>query len=206
MSDYALKTGAKGFLISQGNRIPIEVADYCGKAIHVVFPEGGMVGGTPWCMLEVEDEFGAAKYNAQVCAATYDVEDGMVLVRVPGIDRNGVREFARVPAQMTIALESPLGAHQDATLINVSSGGALIETDRDLPFNSEIVLHVDIPDSTAYKVIGQVVHVEPVLEDTPRRYGVRFVEVQRDFLRSLFGFIWKRLKQLFPMDGATASS
>ena len=202
--DTLLKTGATGFLLSQGNRVPIKIADYCGKAIHIVFPEGGMVGGTPWCMLEFQDKLGAAKYNAQVCAATYDVEDGMVLVRVPGIDRKGVREFARVPAEMKIEIESPLGQPQEATLINVSSGGALIESNREIAFNSELVLHIKIPNNTSYKVIGQVVHVEPVLQDAPRRYGVRFVEVQREFLRSLFGFIWVRLKQLFPLDNAAA--
>lgn len=201
MAEASIRTGAEGYLLSEGERVPIKVADYCGKAIRVEFPNGGMMGGTPWCILEFEDDAGLAKYNAQVCAATYDVEDGLVLVRVAGVDRKGVREFARVPAEFEIQVDSALGKPHEAMLVNVSSGGALIEMNRELPFHSEVTLHIEIPgEDSAFKVIGQVVHVEPVLENAPRRYGVRFVEVQRDFLRALFAFIWQRLKELFPMD------
>jgi len=196
--DTYLDKGAKGYLSSGGVRVPIEIKDYCGKALQIAFMEEANVGASPWCYLEFEDDRGCARYNTQVCAATYDSHDGLVLVRVSGVDRKGVREFARVPTDMDVTLQSGHGAVFEADLINISSGGALVESDATFDERAEVVMRITVPQETAHKVIGQVVHIEPG-ENGRTRYGIRFVEAQRDFMRALYHFIWGELKALFPL-------
>jgi hypothetical protein len=211
MANPVLAKGSKGFLSAGSQRVPIEIADYSGKAVHVRFPGQGLIGGSPWCWLDFEVPGGLARYHTQICAATYDIQDGLLLVRVHGLDRIGIREFARVPVHLPVTLTTSHGQTYEVMLVNVSSGGALIETDieADIEFHlrDEVTVQLPLP-AKLYTIGGQVVHVEQtgLGRENRRRYGVRFVEVDRPFLRDLFDFIWLRLTELFPMNGKQPAS
>ena len=199
MAEDLLVKGSRGHLSTNGSREPIEVVDSCGKAVRVLFTDKPLLGGSPWCWLEFDDPFGGARYYTQICAATYDAADGLILVRVSGIEREGVREFARVPANLDVSLEKSPSSSIDANLLNISSGGALIESDGQLALQARVGIQLTLPGSGDYKVTGQVVHVEQIEPNIKWRYGIRFVEVQGDFLRALLNYLWLRLTELFPV-------
>jgi len=198
VAEHLLSLHSHGHLYADGNRVAVDVVDYCGKAVQIKFTDKPLIGGSPWCWLDFDTPEGLARYYTQVCAATYDADDGLVLVRVPGLERNGLREFARVPASFKTVLKRPDGVLEEAELINISSGGALVESRAALGFRGQVGLELSVPEKGAFSVGGQVVHVEE-MEGDLRRYGIRFVEVDRTFLRGLFEYLWGRLKELFPM-------
>lgn len=211
MGNLPLQKGSVGYLSAGTQRVPIEIADYTGKAVHIRFLEGGLVGGSPWCWLDFDVPGGLARFHTQVCAATYDIQDGLLLVRVHGLDRMGVREFARVPVNLPVDIHDSQGRVHRAVLVNISSGGALLETeivaDAEFRLRDEVTVKLPLP-AKIYTIGGQIVHVEHVgvSTDHRRRYGVRFVEVDRPFLRDLFDYIWLRLTEMFPLNGKRAPS
>jgi PilZ domain len=152
--------------------------------------------------LEFHDNNGFDSYRTQVVVGPDKSAGSIVLVRPTEPMRNQHRDSCRVPTDLTVQVKDQVHVRRyDASLINLSAGGALLGTDAPFDFSTTVEISLSLPGEATHSVLGHVMHIA---EGTPEAQGLggklvgaRFVGLDPAASRSLNRFIWQRLRDLY---------
>ena len=149
-------------------------------------------------VVEFEGRGGNAAYFTRFLTAAPDDHKELILLRSANLNCDELRSFLRVPTEIavTVTLEdSP--AKFDARLLNISSGGALMESEMlpELEYGEK--LQMQIVDDPGISVQSELIHFSNGKSSSSIRVGVRFIDVDDASVRALTWFVWKRVKMFF---------
>ncbi|MDZ4859773.1 MAG: PilZ domain-containing protein [Candidatus Hydrogenedentes bacterium] len=190
--------GSQCHMRINGKRIPAEVLDVRDRVVRIRCAEDGFAPEGRGIVVEFDGPKGTAAYFTRFLTSAPDAHTELVLLRSANLNCDELRSFLRVPTEIKVTLmldDSP--AQFQAKLLNISSGGALMESETLPELEHGEQLKVQIADDPAVTVLGELVHFSTGKPASRPRFGVRFVEVDNDSVRTLTWFVWKRVKQFF---------
>ncbi|NUM54216.1 MAG: PilZ domain-containing protein [Candidatus Hydrogenedentes bacterium] len=190
--------GKKCALRIDGKRYAAELLDVRDRVLRMRCLEDGFSMDSRGIVVELDGPQGIAAYFTRFLTSAPDNHTELVLLRSANLNCDELRSFLRVPTEIavTVALEdSP--AQFGAKLLNISSGGALMESDTlpEMEYGERIRLQ--IADEPAISVKGELVHFSNGKPSSSLRIGVRFIDVDDASVRALTWFVWKRVKMFF---------
>jgi hypothetical protein len=83
-------------------------------------------------------------------------------------------------------------SYHEGTIVNLSAGGVLLQTDKKHEFQKLLEIQVKLPGSPRFAVLGQIVHKAEHLDDQGRRislYGCRFPRLDRGNRKILVQYV-----------------
>lgn len=197
-----MRAGSSCLLNVLGQYFLVDVLEVGEDAIRVSFPgkDYPVIGMT--VHLDVHDANGFDSYEAEVLEGPSRGDSGLVLTRPKESRRTQHRDACRVPTDLTVQVKDQVHVRRyDAALLNLSAGGALIETDAAFDFSTTLELTISLPGESLLRILGQVVHIsDETSRATPgaRLYGVRFVSMDQDVKHAVSRYAWYRLRELYP--------
>ena len=194
----AFDKGTKCSLRIDGRRYPAELVDARDRVLRMVCLEDGFSMQSRGIVVEFEGPRGTAAYFTRFLTAAPDNHTELVLLRSANLNCDELRSFLRVPTEIGVTVtlaDSP--AAFSGKLLNISSGGALVEGDAlpELEYGERLKLQ--ITDDPAIAVQAELVHFSSGKPSSGLRVGVRFIGVDDDSVRALTWFVWKRVKLFF---------
>ena len=153
--------------------------------------------------LEFHDKLGFNSYHAVVVQSPKNNAGRIRLTRPPGCVRAQHRDSCRVPTDLTVQVKDQAHVRRyDAALLNLSGGGALLRTEASFEFDASVELTVSLPGEPTHTFLGQVVHISRPrdLKSNRTLYGIRFVSLDMPAAESATRYIWRRLRELYPIE------
>lgn len=180
----------------------VTILDLSGDLVRVSFPGRDYPIEGIAASLEFHDENGFYYVPAEVIEGPMDGADGVVLRRTPEVRRNTHRRSFRVPTDLTVQLKEQVHIRRyNASLMNLSSGGALVQTEAPFDFNSVLDLMLSLPSEPPCRITCEVVHIAESVSKTnsPVRYlGLRFIDVDPEVEEAITRYVWQQLRILYP--------
>ncbi len=104
------------------------------------------------------------------------------------------RKSCRIPVSIKIdgtSRKMPFTAHMD----NISASGMLFQTSAQLSEGDTIICSFSLPDSEQVTATAEIVRMlEKERKDSANRYGVKFIELDPDFIAAIETFMGKSCK------------
>jgi hypothetical protein len=181
----------------------VKIVDVTNDTIRVTFPgidypvEGMLID------LEFHDLTGFSYYQAIVLEGPQKVGDGILLEKPTDAKRIRHRDSCRVATDLKAELKDQ--AHvktHPARIMNLSTSGALIETEAYFELDTTLEVKMTLPDNTTHDIIVQIVHVNDTVQSESQPvhcYGTRFVGYEPGTGRDITRYIWAQLKTLYPI-------
>lgn len=190
--------GMKCALRIDGKRYPAELVDIRDRVLRMRCLEDGFSMQSRGIVVEFEGRNGTAAYFTRLLTAAPDDHTELILLRSANLNSDELRSFLRVPTEIGVSVtleDSP--AQFGAKLLNISSGGALMEGDSlpELEYGERIKMQ--ITDDPAICALAELVHFSNGKPSSNLRIGVRFVDVDDESVRALTWFVWRRVKLFF---------
>ena len=180
----------------------VRILEVGSDTIRVSFPGKDYPVDGVGAALEFHDDEGFTYYSTQVVEGPTHKGAGVVLRKQTDPKRSLHRDCFRAPTDLTVRVKERDHARQyDAALVNLSAGGALIQTDAPFDFSTAVDLTLSLPGEAMHTVSGHVVHVADAEErcGTARRYfGIRFTGVPTDVERTITRYMWSVLREMYP--------
>ncbi len=187
-----------------GQRIAAEVVDVREQLIRLRCPENGVPARGRGLTVEFKDSIGTAGFFAQVVTTAPGDLHEVVLMRSPGLDRIELRNHLRVPASLLAAVSGPQSSSAyRAEVVNLSTGGLLLETRANLDVGDTVQLAISAEDKRELHIAGAVVHTYPEQTSDRCRVGIRYLAPDQAFLNSISWYVWRRVEQVFPAYSGT---
>lgn len=196
-----IRKGNSCLLSVTGRHFMVEITEVGEDSMRVSFPgidypvEGMNVE------LEFHDETGFVYYRVEVLEGPWDGE-GVLVTRPREAKRNQHRDAFRVPTDLTVQVRDHVHVRKyDADLLDLSSGGSLLQTEAPFDFNTTINISLSLPGESTHEVTAHVVHV--VEQDRTKRgpariYGVKFIGTPPETCHAISRYVWTRLRELYP--------
>lgn len=197
-----LTKGSQCLLHVLGQHFLVDVLEVADDTIRVTFPgEDYPVAGMQ-VSLEFHDTEGFNSYVSEVLTGPETKSQSMVLKRPRGARRTHHRRSFRVPTDLTVQVKDQVHVRRyDAALLDLSSGGVLLDTVAPFDFSTTVEVTMSLPGELTHTVLGKVVHIGES-PDNPgsgsKLLGVRFLSLSPQVLNSISRYIWKRLRELYP--------
>lgn len=197
-----LERGRECLVNLMGQHFLSRILDVSEDRITMSFPGVDYPASGMHLELQFHDEEGFNCYRSQVEAGPLE-HPGKILIRRPtDMDRMQHRHTCRVSTDLTVQVKEEDHVRKyDAALTNLSGGGALLETDAPLDFNSNIEITLSIPRDKTRIIHGHVMHVErpqPPQNDGRLTVGVRFVKLDSETSKAITEYVWQRLHEIYP--------
>jgi len=202
LADDILQRGHQCLLNVLGRHFLVEILGVTENTIHVTFPGKGYPFEGMSANLEFHDEKGYYYYSTHVLTGPSSLESGIILERPRELKRSMHRDAWRVPTDLVAQLSEMAYPHRyEANVVNLSSTGALVQTDAPFDFSTLIVVWISLPSEPTYPIEGEVVHVAeapPWRRDPPRVLGIRFLDTDFEVEGAISRYILGRLQEIFP--------
>lgn len=180
----------------------VRILEVGSDTIRVSFPGKDYPVDGVGAALEFHDEEGFTYYTTEVVKGPTHKGEGVVLRKQTDPKRSLHRDCFRAPTDLTVRVKERDHARQyDAALINLSAGGALVQTDAHFDFSTEVDLTLSLPGEPMHTVSGHVVHVADAEErrgTAGRYFGIRFTGVPTDIESSITRYMWSVLREMYP--------
>jgi len=162
------------------------------------YPVPGMI-----VHLDFHDAEGYDSFEAEVLEGPVKEHAGLVLSKPKESRRTQHRDACRVPTDLTVQVKDQIHVRRyDAGLLNLSAGGALIQTDAPFDFSTTLELTMSLPGERLLRILGQVVHISNETRASspiPQRlFGIRFVSLDSEVRRAISRYAWYRLREMYP--------
>ncbi|MGI6459980.1 MAG: PilZ domain-containing protein [Candidatus Hydrogenedentales bacterium] len=197
-----LSKGRECLVVVMGQHFLGRILDAAEDRLTLTFP--GTDYPTPGMQLQLQfhDEEGFNSYIAVVVAGPQENAGCVVVERPVVMERILHRQNCRVPTDLTVQIrEGELVRQYDAALVNLSAGGALLETDAPLDLNSSIEMTISIPLDTVRTIHGRVTHIErlrPPHDSCQFVVGMCFGNMDTATTWAIKHYVWQRLHELYP--------
>ena len=190
--------GSNCSLRIDGRRYPAKLVDARERVLRMVCLEDGFSIQSRGIVVEFDGPSGTAAFFTRYLTSAPDNHTELILLRAANLSMDELRSFLRVPTEIGVTI-SVKGWPQgfDAKLLNISSGGALIEGANLPEIEYGERLNISIKDDPAISVNAEVIHFSASAKPDHVRLGARFVDVDVESTRSLTWFVWKRVKVFF---------
>ncbi|MCL4216746.1 MAG: PilZ domain-containing protein [Candidatus Hydrogenedentes bacterium] len=197
-----LKTGNQCLLHVLNQHFLVEITEVSERSVRVSFPGMDYPVDGMLVSLEFHDKDGFNNYDAIVVEGP-QIQAGTILLRRPTQStRAQHRDSCRVATDLTVQIKDQIHIRRfDASLINLSAGGALLETAAEFDSNTTLEMTLSLPGESTYTVLAQILHVNDTGSrhgECSRVYGVRFISPDAQAVRSIRNYIWRRLRELYP--------
>ncbi len=107
-----------------------------------------------------------------------------------GIER---RVMPRIATSLAIAFKSS-GEFTYSYMMNLSSGGLFIKTDKPLLIDAELEMSIQMPDDPEILHIrGRVVWTKPQAHAFPAGMGIQFIGLPPEYLKKIQSFVERSL-------------
>ena len=200
MTTY-IEKGRRAFLRHAGERVPVEIVAVAGDTVAVKLSEATSLQEGKGAQLECHDGCGVASYHTAVVATPRSPGDATILQRATSVTPRQRRRTWRVPLDtLTYVYKHGNPEVQEASTVNISVEGALIETDAALSRNDTIDMSLALPGYRPFPVRARVIRAEPAdpAQNRMQRFGVWFIELPPKARRPLTIFIWRQLLRTCP--------
>lgn len=197
-----IREGNLGLLSVMNQHFLVEIIEVTERHVRVSFAGGDYPVKGMYVDLEFHDKLGFNCYHSVVLEGPGERREGILLRRPVGCTRAQHRDSCRVPTDLTVQVKDQVHVRRyDAALLNVSGGGALLQTRAPFGFETAIEMTVSLPGEPTHTVLAQVVHVTEAHQSGSdnRLIGVRFVSLDSAVAASMARYIWNRLRELYPM-------
>jgi Tfp pilus assembly protein PilZ len=189
-----------------GRHFLVKILEVTVETVRVSFPARDYPVEGMCAYLEFHDDDGFYYHSSQVLKGPSAKGDGLALHRLSELKRSTHRRSFRVPTDLTVQVRDRAHVRKyNAALLNVSAGGALIQTEALFDFSTTIELTLSLPGEPTHLILSQVVHTSAgTAKAAPgvHHFGVRFVNIDPDAEQSITRFVWKRLQDIYPANGA----
>ncbi|HOZ46632.1 MAG TPA: PilZ domain-containing protein [Candidatus Hydrogenedentes bacterium] len=180
----ALKAGNACLMCASGRHFLVRILEVTTKTIHTTFPVTDYLAAGMYVDLEFHREDGFLQCRTEVTRSPEKKGDGVLLERPAHSHWNMHRDSHRVATDlMAHVRDAGHPRRYDADLVNLSSGGALIQTAAPFAIPTTIELAFSLPGDPLYTLRARVVHLghhgHGAREGT-RLLGVRFVDLSEE--------------------------
>ncbi len=195
-----IEKGQECLLNVTGRHFKVRIIEIDADTIQVTFPGKDYPADGMSAVLEFHDETGFHYCSTEVIEGPRSTREGILLRNASDMRRSFHRCNVRIPTDLTVQVKEQIHVRRyDAALVNLSAGGALIRTRATFDFNTVIDMTLSLPAEPAVKIMAEVVHVmEQVGGDDQRTYGLRFLDLEPEVVKSITHYIWQRLPGLYP--------
>ncbi len=197
-----LSAGRECLIRLMGQHFLSRILEVSDDRLTVTFP--GTDYPAPGMRLELQfhDDEGFNSYVSHVVAGPQQHAGRVVVERPSAMERVLHRQNCRVSTDLTVQVkEEDLIRKYDAALLNLSGGGALLETDAPLDLNSSVEMTISIPLDRSRTIHGHVTHVDrlkPPHDSGRSIVGVRFWKMDAATTQAIRDYVWQRLRELYP--------
>ena len=185
-----------------GQHFLVDVLEVAEETVRISFPgEDYPVTGMQ-VNLEFHDTEGFNSYSSEVLEGPENKSQSMLLRRPSEARRTHHRRSFRVPTDLTVQIKDQVHVRRyDAALLDLGSGGVLVDTVAPFDFSTTIEVTMSLPGEMTHTVLGKIVHIGES-PDNPgsgsKMLGVRFLGATPQVVNSISRYIWKRLRELYP--------
>lgn len=205
MNSQFLQAGREVTLCLPGRRVPSRILAVAQDTVGVTmdtepFPDEGM-----GVSLEFATPQGACSFYTRVIIRPREPGGALILMRAPNISGAERRRTWRIPMSVPAPVRRiAAGRAESMLLVDISTGGALLETGIPLQLNEMLDICLALPEQEPHVVRARVVRAEAPApcSEGGLRFGVLFVEMAADARRELTHFMWERLLRLYPKEMA----
>lgn len=197
-----LKPGNQCLLHVLNQHFLVEITEVSERSVRVSFPGMDYPVDGMLVNLEFHDKEGFNSYDAVVMEGPR-IQTGTILLRRPTQStRAQHRNSCRVATDLTVQVKDQIHIRRfDASLINLSAGGALLETAAEFDPDTTLEMTLSLPGEPTHTVLSQILHVNDMGSrhgERSRVYGIRFISPDAPVVRSITDYIWHRLRELYP--------
>ena len=200
-----IRKGGRGRVRMGGSAYPAEVMDVRDRVVRLHCEAARLPNDGAGVVLEFDDERSGcvAGYYARVLTASPDSVHELVLLRSASLNREELRTNLRVPADIPLTLETNgLPTPISGKLLNISAGGACIETQGAIGQNGRSRVRLHMTEEPALQVAGTIIHAEETEAGSEvRRIGIRFSEISPEDSRAISWYVWSRVRSFFQDHG-----
>lgn len=199
-----IRAGNRGHVRVGGNRFSVEILDVRERIIRLQCEGPASLKDGAGVMLEFACEnVGVAAYYARVLTASPDAAHELVLLRSASLNREELRANLRIPTDIAlVAQTNGLPQPISGRLLNISAGGAYIETSAPISRNGRSRITLQMTEDPALQIHGEIIHAgESELGSGTHRCGVRFSNVDPDSARAISWYVWSRVRAFFQENG-----
>ncbi|MCC6697366.1 MAG: PilZ domain-containing protein [Candidatus Hydrogenedentes bacterium] len=195
-----MRQGSTCLLNVIGQYFLVEILELLPDSIRVSFPGRDYPVPGMIVHLDFHDMDGFDSFETEVLEGPSKSGPGLVVSRPSESRRTQHRDSCRVPTDLTVQVKDQVHVRRyDAALLNLSAGGALIETDAPFDFSTSLELTLSLPGEPLLRMLGQVVHVsDESTRPECRTFGIRFVALSPELRQSISRYAWHRLRELYP--------
>jgi hypothetical protein len=197
-----MRAGGSCLLNVIGQHFLVDLIEVGEESIRVTFPGKDYPVVGMLVHLDFHDAEGYDSYEAEVLEGPSRDGSGLVLTRPAESRRTQHRDACRVPTDLTVQVKDQVHVRRyDAALLNLSAGGALIETDAPFDFSTVLEVTLSLPGERQLRILGQVVHISNEARSpnpAVRMYGVRFISIDPDVRQAVSRYAWYRLREIYP--------
>jgi hypothetical protein len=183
-----------------GKRFGVEVLDVGERAIRVSFPFADWPSDGTAVELELPSDHEYVRYRATVA---YEPETtyvaGLVLHDLVRCEpEKAQRVDSRVPTDLTVQVrETPHPRRFNASVVNLSVGGALLRSDLGAAPGHELDIDMSLPCHCVERLPARVVHVAPDGESFEGQLlGVQFVNTRPETRSAISDYIEHQLEAI----------
>ena len=193
-----LSEGGECLLNVLGCHYMVKILEVTADAVRVSFPGRDYPIEGMQAVIEFHDNEGFYYYSTQVVQGPLGEGRGIVLRKPGEVKRSRHRHACRVPTDLTVQVRDRNHMRRyDAALLNISAGGALIETEAPFDFTTDIDLTLSLPGEPTYAIGCHVAHAAPACrgKDGVHRFSMRFVDLDANADYSITRYVWRCLQE-----------
>lgn len=196
-----IKRGERCLLSVDDQRYMVEIAKVDDESFRVTFPTIDYPVDGMQVDIEFHDPAGFYYCRTEVLRGPQKQGDGVVLQKPCQMFRSVHRESCRVATDLPATVRDQVHVTKsDAVIEDLSAGGARVRTDAPLDMDATIELALTLPQAKPLCVLGRVVHVSQDSDETRkpvRRYGLRFIGLERQNAAAIAAYIWQQLQEAY---------
>jgi Tfp pilus assembly protein PilZ len=197
-----LLAGTQCMLHVAGRHFLVRVVEVDNDLVRLTFPGRdypveGMRGE-----IQLHDEEGFFYYPVVVVEGPLLKGSGIRVRKLGELKRSRHRETCRVSTDLTVQVKDEAHVRlYNALLLNVSAGGAFVQTDASFDFSTTVELSISLPGELTQTIRCQIVDVLPPSESahsSDKRFCMRFLDIDPDAEKCITRYVWEHLHQMYP--------
>ena len=153
--------------------------------------------------IELHEENGYTSYVTEVLAGPAESGGGLLLKTPEEGVYHQHRGRIRVRTDLTVHVRDQVHVRQyTAPVLNLSTGGALLQTDAPFGMGDTLELHFSLPEEARHLVLGNVAHIfDPEGSGHQKPLvGVRFNELDPGAEKAIARYVYRQIQATRPHD------
>ncbi len=196
-----IREGNSCLLDCMGQLFWVRILEAGDDAIRVSFPGYDYPLEGMSLALHFHTEESVRFYESRMTGRAFGgPQEGILLAKPKFLQGHTHRHSVRVHTDLTARVKDQvrMAAH-DALVLNLSQGGALLQTSAPFDFDTTLELELTLPGEPELEMLGQVLHIthEGAPEDS-QLLGVRFISPMPDQQAALARYIESKLAEEYP--------